>query len=131
MASKRLVSSLVLAMSISLASSAQAFAPIHRLTPKKVVSLALSHPKAYALKLLTLKGIAKEYGCLVSLWNRESHWNYKANNPYSTAYGIWQGLTETSHDPATQIRNGLRYIGYRYAGSPCRALAWHTSRGWY
>ena len=111
MVSKRLISSLVLAMSISLAIPAHANAPIHRLAPKKVVSLAMSHPKAYALKLLTLKGIAKEYGCLVTLWTRESNWRYKAKNHHSTAKGIAQLLIETSNDPATQIRNGLRYIG--------------------
>ena len=148
MARKRFIAasaSLVLAMSLTFATPTFAFAPVKLVpvrsffdlvpkmafAPKKVVPLALSHPKAYALKLLKAKGIASQYGCLVELWKRESHWNYKAHNPYSTAYGIWQGLIETSHDPAVQIRNGLRYIGYRYSGSPCLALS-HSSRlGWY
>lgn len=131
MAPSRLISSLALAMTLTFMAPASAFAPVHKLAPKKQVSLALSHPKAYALKLLTLKGIAKEYGCLVSLWDLESHWSYKARNPHSTAYGIWQGLIETSHDPATQIRNGLRYINYRYQNSPCLALRFHFQHGYY
>src|ERR1700685_1852333 len=72
----------------------------------KPLELALSHPKAYALKVLQIKGYSKEqYACLVKLWNYESHWNYKAKNPRSSAKGIGQLLIEKSNDPATQIRD--------------------------
>lgn len=122
-----------LSLALVLATPAQAYAPVHKqvkLAPK-VVNLAISHPKAYALKLLTLKGIAKEYSCLVDLWQRESGWRYKAKNHSSTALGIAQLLIETSLDPATQIRNGLRYINYRYENSPCKALGHSYRLGWY
>lgn len=72
-----------------------------------------------------------QYGCLVSLWNRESHWNYKAGNKRSGAQGIAQALPATKMEvistdwrtnPVTQITWGLRYIDIRY-GTPCKALA--------
>ena len=139
MASKRLISSLVLAMSISLASSAQAYAPIHRLAPKKVVSLAKINPKLYALKVLTAKGLGlSEFKCLINIGVMESHWNSKAynstpvlqNGKWLHAYGIGQLITETSHDPAQQIRNFIRYTEYRY-GSPCKAWAFWQRKSWY
>lgn len=128
-----------LALAIVLATPAQAFAPVHKLAPKKLISLAMSHPKAYALQLLKAKGIANQFGCLVKLVNRESHWNPKAHNStpvwqngkWLHAYGIGQLITETSHDPATQIRNMLRYINYRYQNSPCLALRHHYRWNWY
>ena len=89
-------------------------------------------PRDYAHKILLDKGLGlSAYKCLVDLWNSESHWNPKAKNPNSTAFGIGQLLIETSRDPATQIRNGIRYIEYRYSNSPCNALAFHQKNGWY
>ena len=126
-------------MSISLASSAQAFAPIHKLAPKKVVSLAMKFPKAYAWKVLTAKGLGlSEFKCLINIGVMESHWNSKARNrspvlqngKWLHAYGIGQLITETSHDPATQIRNFIRYTEYRY-GSPCKAWAFWQKNYWY
>ena len=35
-----------------------------------------------------------QFSCLVSLWNRESGWNYQAYNRSSGAYGIPQALPE-------------------------------------
>lgn len=70
-----------------------------------------------------------EFSCLVKLWDHESNWNYKAENPTSGAYGIVQALpaskmnsvgTDWKTNPATQIRWGLTYIGDRY-GTPCKA----------
>ncbi|AYD90438.1 hypothetical protein D5R93_11270 [Actinomyces lilanjuaniae] len=80
-----------------------------------------------------------EFSCLVSLWNRESSWNYQAQNPSSGAYGIPQALpgskmAETGSDwqtnPVTQITWGLGYISGRY-GTPCSAWAHSESVGWY
>ncbi|WP_127842832.1 G5 domain-containing protein [Actinomyces wuliandei] len=80
-----------------------------------------------------------EFSCLVNLWNRESNWNYQAQNPSSGAYGIPQALpgskmAETGSDwqtnPVTQITWGLGYISGRY-GTPCSAWAHSESVGWY
>ncbi|QQM68455.1 G5 domain-containing protein [Actinomyces weissii] len=80
-----------------------------------------------------------EFSCLVALWNRESGWNYRAENPYSGAYGIPQSLpgskmasagSDWRTNPATQIKWGLGYIQGRY-GSPCGAWNHSERVGWY
>ena len=80
-----------------------------------------------------------EFSCLQSLWNRESGWNYQAENASSGAYGIPQALpgakmSEVADDwatnPSTQITWGLGYISGRY-GTPCSAWAHSESVGWY
>lgn len=128
---KRSSLSLALAMTIVLASPASAFAPVHKLAPKKVVSLAMSHPKAYARQLLALRGFgAREYGCLAKLWQRESSWWYKSKNPNSTAFGIAQMITETSRNPEVQIQHGVAYVLRRY-GSPCKSWAFWQRNYYY
>ena len=92
----------------------------HKVVRVKALPMAFRYPKKYALQVLQSKGYdKKQYACLVKIWSNESHWNYRAKNPTSTAYGIGQLLIETSKDPATQIRDGIRYLIYRY-GSPCQ-----------
>ena len=80
-----------------------------------------------------------QWGCLDSLWMRESGWNHTATNPSSGAYGIPQSLpaskmatagADWQTNPATQITWGLGYIQGRY-GSPCNAWAHSESVGWY
>ncbi|WP_136193595.1 G5 domain-containing protein [Actinomyces procaprae] len=80
-----------------------------------------------------------QFSCLVNLWNRESGWNYQAQNPSSGAYGIPQSLpgskmssvaSDWATNPTTQITWGLGYISERY-GSPCSAWAHSESTGWY
>ncbi|MBF0697744.1 G5 domain-containing protein [Actinomyces bowdenii] len=80
-----------------------------------------------------------EFSCLVSLWERESNWNYQAENPSSGAYGIPQSLpgnkmaaagADWQTNPTTQITWGLGYISERY-GSPCGAWAHSEAVGWY
>jgi hypothetical protein len=73
---------------------------------------------------------AKQYLCLLQLWERESHWNPKANNKRSSAYGIPQLLKLKVTDPYMQIDAGLKYIASRY-GSSCKALAHHLKTGHY
>jgi hypothetical protein len=51
--------------------------------------------------------------------------------PISSAFGIAQLLRERSGEPELQILHGLRYLGHRYRGSACRALAHSDRRGWY
>jgi hypothetical protein len=80
-----------------------------------------------------------QYSCLVSLFNRESHWNVYAGNPVSGAYGIPQALpgskmasvgADWQTNPRTQITWGLNYIAGRYI-TPCGAWAASQSKGWY
>lgn len=75
------------------------------------------------------RGWGRFWPSLDSLWTQESHWNPRAQNPSSTAYGIPQlldgtwaqtGIRKTA-DAALQIEAGLRYIAGRY-GDP--ATAW-------
>lgn len=66
---------------------------------------------------------------LAELVQRESGWNPQAQNPNSTAFGLFQFLNSTwagtgiskTADPGKQIEAGLRYIQSRY-GSPEAAL---------
>jgi hypothetical protein len=69
---------------------------------------------------------SKQFHCLDLLWTRESHWNSKAKNKHSSAFGIPQLLKMKEKDPFKQVDLGLKYIVSRYS-NPC--LAWsHWSR---
>ena len=126
----------VAVLSISLAfcfiTPAKAQAPIaHKQIKISDSVFALHQTKLYAKKILGANKISTEnYACLVKLWRNESHWNPKADNPKSTAFGIGQLLNETSNDSAKQIRNGIRYIIYRY-GTPCKAWQFWQRHFWY
>ncbi|WP_209305640.1 lytic transglycosylase domain-containing protein [Microbacterium sp. dk485] len=80
-----------------------------------------------------------QFGCLVSLWQKESGWNYQAQNRSSGAYGIPQALpgskmasagADWATNAGTQVAWGLGYISGRY-GSPCGAWSHSQSVGWY
>lgn len=96
--------------------------------------------QAIAYAMLQARGWGDDqYGCLVALWNRESHWNVYAHNVSSGAYGIPQALPGTkmasagadwATNPKTQITWGLSYITGRY-GTPCGAWAAFQNKGWY
>jgi hypothetical protein len=97
-------------------------------------------PREIAAALLSEYGFGSDqFGCLDSLWSRESGWRVDANNPYSSAYGIPQALpgskmssegADWAYNPETQIRWGLGYIAGRY-GTPCSAWSHSQSHGWY
>ncbi|PJM74201.1 G5 domain-containing protein [Bifidobacterium primatium] len=105
----------------------------------------LWHPSAAAAQTYA-KGAAAQRGWtgsnwtnLVALWNRESSWQWNAENPYSGAYGIPQSLPGSKmaafganwrDDASVQINWGLSYIAQRY-GSPNGAWAHSQSTGWY
>lgn len=81
----------------------------------------------------------KQFACLNRLWTAESHWNFRASNTFSGAYGIPQALPGNKMEitgadwrtsPTTQIRWGIRYIKIRY-GSPCQAWHHELSTGYY
>ena len=81
----------------------------------------------------------RQWRCLDRLWENESHWRVKAQNPTSGAYGIPQALPgrkmrsvgkDWRTNAMTQVRWGRRYVKARY-GTPCDALAHQQARGWY
>jgi len=73
---------------------------------------------------------AKQYRCLELLWNRESRWDPRADNPKSSAYGITQLLKLKEKDPYKQIDRGLKYIEHRHS-TPCKAWEFHKRTGHY
>ena len=97
-------------------------------------------PRSVAKALLSDFGWSSDqFGCLDSLWTRESGWNIHADNPGSSAYGIPQALPgskmssagpDWENNPVTQITWGLGYIQDRY-GSPCGAWGHSQGYGWY
>jgi hypothetical protein len=97
-------------------------------------------PRLIAQALLAEFGFDQDqFGCLDSLWTRESNWTVTADNPTSSAYGIPQALpgskmstagADWATNPVTQIRWGLGYIQDRY-GSPCAAWGHSQSSGFY
>ena len=79
-----------------------------------------------------------QFSCLVSLWTKESGWNYQAYNP-SGATGIPQSLPgskmavfgdDWQTNAATQIKWGLDYISRGY-GTPCSAWGHSQATDWY
>ncbi|WP_460459988.1 aggregation-promoting factor C-terminal-like domain-containing protein [Angustibacter peucedani] len=102
--------------------------------------LLSADPRSAAKALLGDYGFgADQFGCLDSLWTKESGWNYQASNPSSGAYGIPQALpggkmasvgSDWRTNPVTQIKWGLQYIRASY-GSPCAAWGHSQSNGWY
>ncbi|WP_078855762.1 transglycosylase SLT domain-containing protein [Streptomyces sp. SCSIO 75703] len=82
---------------------------------------------------------AGQWQCFSNIVNHESSWNYKAVNPSSGAYGLFQALpgskmssvgADWQTNPATQIKWGLNYMDSRY-GSPCDAWAFWQANHWY
>jgi hypothetical protein len=89
--------------------------------------------------MLDARGWSDQWGCLESLWMKESGWNERAMNTSSGAYGIPQSLPGTKMasaggdwqtNAATQIEWGLGYIKARY-GTPCGAWGHSQAKGWY
>ena len=102
--------------------------------------LATGDPRDIARAMLVEFGWGQDqFGCLDALWEKESGWDPRAANPYSSAYGIPQALpgskmatagADWQYNPETQIRWGLGYIQGRY-GNPCGAWGHSQSTGWY
>ena len=105
----------------------------------KTEDLDTGDPRDIARALLPEFGFGSDqFGCLDSLFTRESGWRTTAYNP-SGAYGIPQALpgskmatagADWRYNPETQIRWGLGYIAARY-GTPCGAWGHSQSHGWY
>lgn len=80
-----------------------------------------------------------QFGCLDSLWTKESGWNYQASNASSGAYGIPQSLpgskmatvaADWQTNATTQVTWGLDYISRAY-GTPCAAWGHSQAMNWY
>ncbi|MDO4888703.1 MAG: G5 domain-containing protein [Actinomycetaceae bacterium] len=126
--------------SAAAADTSQAAASAEAPAAEAAAPAASGDPKSIARSMLSSYGWGDgQYQCLVSLWEKESNWNYQATNKSSGAYGIPQSLPASKMasagadwrtNPATQIRWGLGYIQGRY-GSPCAAWSHSQSVGWY
>ena len=72
----------------------------------------------------------KEFQCFNRLITLESSWNYNSQN--GSHYGL--GQMKSKHyrdlDPFRQIDASLAYITKRYS-SNCKALAFHSKKGYY
>ena len=105
-----------------------------------LIDRAQSNPQAVGRLLAADRGWGdSQFGCLNSLWNKESGWRWNAANPTSDAYGIPQALpgskmssvgSDWATNPVTQIKWGLSYISSRY-GTPCSAWAHSQAVNWY
>jgi hypothetical protein len=102
----------------------------------KEINLTISQSKKLAkqyaqLKIKQLGWNHKEWKSLLILWTKESRWDYTADNPKSTAYGIPQMLNMPEDTPLfKQVDLGLKYIKKRYK-TPTLALQHHLRKGWY
>lgn len=91
--------------------------------------------KSYAKSRLRAWGWDdNQFDSLNKLWEKESNWNYKAENP-SGAVGIPQlkggkNVPNFMNDYKLQIEHGFSYIKKRY-GSPNSAWAHFQKKGWY
>ena len=99
---------------------------------KLTISQSKLLAKRYAKMKVKLQGWNdREWKSLLTLWSKESRWDYTADNPKSTAYGIPQilGMSEDT-TPTQQVDLGLKYIKKRYK-TPTLALQHHLRKGWY
>jgi len=86
----------------------------------------------YVREQVLIKGWdGREWVCINELIDRESKWSNVADNPKSSAYGLFQMLKTPIGLPVSeQTERGLRYIEHRY-DTPCEALRHHNRRNWY
>lgn len=81
---------------------------------------------------------SSQWDPLYALVMQESGFRNTAQNPTSTAYGMFQFLNSTwagvgghkTSDPGLQALYGMRYIKSRY-GSPAKAWSFHKAHNWY
>ena len=97
-----------------------------------------SNIQEYARKLARQMFGPGQWDDLNALVSQESGWNPQADNPTSTAYGLFQFLDSTRENyglplnanPRRQVRAGLDYILDRY-GDPEDAWDFHQANNWY
>ena len=94
--------------------------------------------KQMAKQMLEAMGWGDQFGDLNWLLTRESGWNPNAQNPTSTAYGLFQFLNSTwgsvggskTSDPRLQLEYGLKYIKQRYGDVRGARSFWQRNH-WY
>jgi hypothetical protein len=88
--------------------------------------------RAYVREQVMIKGWdGKQWVCINELIDRESKWSNIADNPKSSAYGLFQMLkTPEGSSIRMQTERGIRYIEHRY-DTPCEALQHHNRKNWY
>ena len=97
--------------------------------------MTAAQAKEYAFSRLDAWGWDQsEFDSLDKLWERESNWNYKAQNP-SGAVGIPQlmggrNVKNFMNDYTIQIEHGFSYIKNKY-GTPTDAWEFFKNKGWY
>lgn len=106
----------------------------------RALAAAQADPRGVAAPLVAARGWdASQFQCLDRLWTKESGWQWHADNPTSSAYGIPQSLpgekmashgADWATNPETQIAWGLEYIADVY-GTPCRAWGHSQAVNWY
>lgn len=79
-------------------------------------------------------GLGKQWDAIDWLVQRESSWNPSAENPRSSAKGLFQKMTSlhgpVESTPAGQALWGLKYIKGRF-GTPVNAMNFHRRNNWY
>lgn len=86
----------------------------------------------YVQSQAKLKGWdGEQWICIKELVDKESKWKNNADNPKSSAYGLFQMLkTPNGLNVEEQTERGLRYIEHRYT-TPCNAWRHHKRKNWY
>lgn len=142
--------------------------PAQYVKPEKTITVSLARMKVTTTRTEALKAITspqarffdaealafltvytqgwkvKEWECLQFIWTKESHFNPKALNKSSGAYGIAQFMPSTwgnykvekTADAGLQIKYGLRYILKRYGSTSdpngaCNAMRFWKKNNWY
>lgn len=104
---------------------------VYRCADPTMKEMKLIAKEVAEMKVMAQFNSIKEWNALDELWYIESRWDYTADNPRSTAYGIPQLLKMDPKTPLIeQIDLGLKYIKHRY-GTPTKALKFHKRHGWY
>ncbi|MGA1050581.1 MAG: transglycosylase SLT domain-containing protein [Minisyncoccia bacterium] len=109
-------------------------------TPVRVANSAKSDIKEQVRAIASEHGWGdgKQWEALDWIIQKESSWNPNAQNPKSTAFGLFQWLDMTrkayncpkTADVAIQTECGIKYIKARY-GDPVEAKKFHQAKGWY
>ena len=108
--------------------------PVASVKPKK----SLNHVQEAVKKQNDVYFGEDHWEALHELLMRESGFRTEAQNPKSTAYGIFQFLDSTwkgvgckkTSDLHEQIECGMRYLKNRYK-NPTNALEFHNENKWY
>jgi hypothetical protein len=118
--------------------------PVNVPPKPKTLARVANLPKSDIQK--QVQGIANEYEwgegeqweALSWIIQKESSWNPIAQNPKSTAFGLFQHLDQTrknygcpkTADITIQTHCGIKYIKARYK-TPVEAKKFHQAKGWY